>query len=302
MWGTPWKALWVWPAMLCLLAATSACSRLPPPAPTEIEIRAMTYNLKNPSSRTENRWVDRRPIMKNLLMMEDPDIFGTQEGFYFQVRDIAEDLKKYDWIGEGRGGGSRGELMAIFYKRDRFEPIAYDHFWLSDTPNVVGSRTWGHDNIRMVTWVRFKERETGTEFYFWNTHFDHRVQHAREESAKLIVRRIRSQEPRLPVIVTGDFNAAQDNVAHATMISTEEGKVRLLDSWDTAKQRENEGVSTGHGWGPPRENGRRIDWILVSPEFEALHWKVILYKEGDQWPSDHFPVMSVLRLPISGAP
>ncbi|MCH8333144.1 endonuclease/exonuclease/phosphatase family protein [Candidatus Sumerlaeota bacterium] len=285
------------PLSFCLVLATAgALLGAQPAAGGELTIRAMTYNLKNPSGRTENTWADRRPIMKNLLLAEDPDLLGTQEGYYFQVREIAADLGEYDWIGEGRGGGSSGELMAIFYKRDRFDPIQYGHFWLSDTPNVIASRSWGNSNIRMVTWVRFRERESGVEFYHFNTHFDHQVQFSREQSAKLMIRRIRERRPVLPVIVTGDFNASQTNVVHEIMLSSGEGGFGLFDSWDLAARREGEGISTGHGWGDPQSTNRRIDWVLISKEFESLSSRVNLYKENGQWPSDHFPVMSVLKL------
>ena len=119
-----------------------------------------------------------------------PDLIGTQEGLYPQIKDIAADQPAYDWIGLGRDGGSRGEFMAIFYRRDRFEPLEYEHFWLSDTPDVIASSTWGNGVRRMVTWAKFRDRTTGREFYFWNTHLDHEVQFAREKSAELIRQRI----------------------------------------------------------------------------------------------------------------
>ncbi len=71
--------------------------------------------------------------------------------------------------------------MAIYYRRARLEPLEFDHFWLSDTPDRIGSTSWGNTNRRMVTWVRFKDRESAQEFYFLNTHFDHQVQAAREK-------------------------------------------------------------------------------------------------------------------------
>ena len=58
-----------------------------------------------------------------------------------QLQDIAADLPAFQWIGVGRDGGSRGEFMAVFYRTARLEPLAFDHFWLSDTPEVsTGSR------------------------------------------------------------------------------------------------------------------------------------------------------------------
>ena len=71
--------------------------------------------------------------------------------------------------------------MAVFYRTARLEPLAFDHFWLSDTPEVIGSKNWGPSLARMVTWVKFRDRQTQRQFIFINTHFDHQVQEAREK-------------------------------------------------------------------------------------------------------------------------
>jgi endonuclease/exonuclease/phosphatase family metal-dependent hydrolase len=152
-------------------------------------VKVMTYNLRFASTNKPNAWPDRLPVMKQCLAEADPDIIGTQEGVYHQVKDLERALPQYRWIGTGRDGGSRGEFMAIFYKPQRFEPIEYDHFWLSDTPEVIASSTWGNSNRRMVTWVRFKDNSTGHQFYLANTHFDHQVQAAREKSSELLLSR-----------------------------------------------------------------------------------------------------------------
>ena len=66
----------------------------------------------------------------------------------------------------------------------------------------------------------------------------------------------------------------------------------LCDSWDGAPVHEGLGVSTFHNWRGPRDGGRRIDWILASPDFQCTRARVVLFSEAGQWPSDHFPVAS----------
>jgi endonuclease/exonuclease/phosphatase family metal-dependent hydrolase len=149
----------------------------------------MTYNLRFANMNKGEAWPTRRPIMHELIQKISPDIFGTQEGVYHQLNDVAADLPDYDWIGLGRDGGSKGEFMAIFFRKSRLEPLEFDHFWLSDTPDVIGSTSWGNKNRRMVTWIKFRDRSNGQEFYFWNTHFDHLIQDAREKSAELVRKR-----------------------------------------------------------------------------------------------------------------
>jgi hypothetical protein len=92
------------------------------------ELLIATYNLRYAGDAPPNAWPQRRPPLQALLDHYRPDLNGTQEGLYSQIKGIAADQPAYDWIGLGRDGGSRGEFMAIFGRRGRFEPLEYDHF------------------------------------------------------------------------------------------------------------------------------------------------------------------------------
>ncbi|MBD3002905.1 endonuclease/exonuclease/phosphatase family protein [Streptomyces sp. 5-10] len=256
-------------------------------------LAVMTFNLRYASDAEPNSWGQRRPVMRELLRRARPHLLGTQEGLYGQLRDIAHDLgQRYSWIGTGRMGGSRDEFMAVFYDTERLEPMEYDHFWLSDTPNVIGSNTWGGAVVRMVTWVRFHDRHTGEEFYALNTHLDHRSQNARERSAALITERLGGLDSALPRIVTGDFNvAAHGNPVYDAMLNGG----TLVDTWDTAERR-GPLYGTFHGFGPLVPDGDRIDWILTSPGVRTRHAVIDTYARDGQFPSDHLPVRTVLEL------
>lgn len=246
-------------AAVCLLLGTLSI-----PA---AELAVMTYNLRYASKTPPNAWPDRRPVMKALIRQYQPDLIGTQEGVYYQLRELAADLPEYQWIGLGRDGGSRGEFMAVFYRSERFEPIAYDHFWLSDTPELMGSTTWGHSNRRMVTWVRFKDRRNDAEFYFWNTHLDHQVQPAREKAAELIRSRVNKLDTQLPVLLVGDFNAiAGANKAYEILT----GDSFFMDTWPRAAERRNEAFNSFNGFETPVQKGERIDWILVRGKASSV--------------------------------
>ena len=253
-------------------------------------LRVMTYNLRYASMKGSEAWPDRRPAMKALLKQQAPDVMGTQEGVYHQLRDLAADLPEYDWIGTGRDGGSRGEFMAIYYRRERFEPLAYDHFWLSDTPEVIASSTWGNTNRRMVTSVRFKDRRSDKVFRLWNTHLDHALQHAREKAAELIKTRLAKMPSNEPVILMGDFNAeATRNPVYDTLTQG----IGFTDSWFAAAQRKNETLNSFNGFAKPVFNSARIDWILYRGDAEVTSAEVVVdgSPEGRQ-PSDHHPVLA----------
>jgi len=250
----------------------------------------MTYNIKHGNSGPPNTWQVRRPIMKKLLKQYAPDVIGMQEVLWKQVKDLAVDLKGYAWIGLGRNGGSHSEFMAIFYRQDRLDPLEFNHFWLSDYPEIMGSTTWGNTNRRMVTWVRFKDLKTNQEFYLMNTHFDHQVERARVNSAHLILQRIQRFRSGIPVFLMGDFNAPADS-SEPYRILVNQGP--FVDSWKTARIWRGEGLNTYNGFRPePRNNGRRIDWILYKGKIKVNSAEIVDFQVNGRYPSDHFPVVA----------
>jgi len=276
-------------ALLCLLGLVPSARS----GENSSSIKVMTFNLRYASDRGPNAWPDRRPVMAECIREAAPELIGTQEGLYRQLKDLSSDLPAYEWIGLGREGGSRGEFMAVFYRRDRFEPLAFDHFWLSDTPEVIGSTSWGNENRRMVTWVRFLDRDSGRELYFFNTHLDHQVQVAREKSAALIRDRIDALKTDLPVVLVGDFNAtAGANKAYDILV----GQGGFTDLWLAADERRGRTVKTFHNYRGPEEGDGRIDWILSRGRVHADWARIITMERNGQYPSDHFPVIASLRL------
>lgn len=265
---------------------------------TNATLCVMTYNLRYASATPPNAWPDRRPLMHELITNIAPDVIGTQEGLHTQLQDLASDLPDYAWTGVGRDDGkTKGEFMAVFYRKARLEALATNHFWLSDTPEVPGSTTWGNKNRRMVTWLKFRDRGAGQEFFLFNTHFDHEVQRAREESAKLIQRRIAALETRLPVLLIGDFNAdATANKAYDLL--TANGF--LADTWLAARERKGEGLGTFNNFqpGPPKDHDR-IDWILARGGVAVARAEIVTFSRAGQYPSDHFPVVTWLKLPAT---
>lgn len=281
-----------------LFGVVLLCLALPARAAEPLVV--MTYNLRYASTRAGEAWSERRPLVRDCIREVMPDLMGTQEGVYYQLKDVAADLPEYEWLGLGRDGGSRGEFMAIFYKRERFEPLEYDHFWLSDTPEVIASTTWGNSNRRMVTWVRFLDRANNQEFYLLNTHFDHQIQEAREKSARLIRERAAKLNPALPIILTGDFNAAAGaNPAYDTLV----GDGFFADTWNTAKERKGDiTLNTFNGFNPAVRESQRIDWILTRGAVQTTAITISDYSRDGRYPSDHFPVVAWLHLGPAAKP
>ncbi|CAM3532656.1 endonuclease/exonuclease/phosphatase family protein [Kibdelosporangium persicum] len=257
-------------------------------------LHVMSFNLRYASATEPNSWAARRPVMAQLLRREQPTVLGTQEGLYGQLKDIERDLPSYyDWIGMGRAGGSRDEFMAVYYDSRRLDPLEFDHYWLSDTPDVIGSKSWGNNVIRMVTWVRFGDLRTGRQFVVVNTHFDHESENSRQRSAELVRDRINALAPGLPVVLTGDFNAAAESTPTYDILM---GGAGLTDTWVAAAERRTPLYATFHGYRPLVPDGARIDWILARNGFAVQAAGINTYSQGGQFPSDHLPVQALLTL------
>jgi endonuclease/exonuclease/phosphatase family metal-dependent hydrolase len=291
---------WRRPARIVTLVLAALLLGAPPASARDAdrrgELRVMSFNLRFASDTPPNSWPERRPVMRRLLRQERPQLLGTQEGLYQQLRDIQADLPRhYDSIGEGRDGGSAGEAMQIFYDTRRLDPLEYRHYWLSDTPDVIGSKTWGGCCPRMVTWIRFLDRVTGKQFYAVNTHFEAFDALARQLSADLMLQRAGEEfAPALPVIATGDFN--EPARAGATVYDRLVTNGPFLDTWEEADQR-SALFATFHGYQPLVPDGDRIDWILTTPGATTSSAEILTFSSRGQFPSDHLPVQADVELP-----
>jgi endonuclease/exonuclease/phosphatase family metal-dependent hydrolase len=284
-----WNKPLTWGMVSTLGIIVAGCASISPQA-TSLTVRAMTFNLRYASEQPPHAWSTRRPLVANVIRNHTPDVIGTQEGLYSQIIDIAGDLPDYDWIGQGRAGGTQDEYCAIFYRRDRFDRVAEGHFWLSDTPDVVGSMTWGNRYRRMTTWVRLKDHQTSRTLLVVNTHWDHEVAEARQKSAELIRRRLTGFPADEPLLVLGDFNcAAGQSTPFATLLKG----TGLVDTWEAARDRRPSlPVNTYHAYRGIIDVGERIDWVLARRPLIVNTTEIVTAGKAGQWPSDHFPVFA----------
>ncbi len=262
----------------------------------ELHLDVMTFNIRFGTAHDrQNNWPNRQDMTVRMLQKFDADIVGTQELQDFQADFIVRWMPEYRWFGPHRGDALQ-ERSAILYKWREFLPVETGTFWLSETPDVYASQSWDAALPRICTWARFLHVETETDFYVYNTHFDHVGREARRHSMQLILDHIDEHAGDRPVIFLGDFNVTAERDDVYDMAVTDTG---FEDVWLTAAERE--GPTTT--WNAFREldpeSDRRIDWILTRGPFEADYIETITYSEDGRWVSDHFPVFARLRLDIS---
>lgn len=259
----------------------------------------MTINLRYGTANDgDHAWEYRRPIMMQMLQEYHPDIFGVQEGLRFQLDEIIEALPGYACFGEGRDGLDGSEHNAIFYNAHKLYCIEGNTMWLSETPNIVGSKSWESSLPRIATWGRFQVKSTGVPFYFYNAHFDHRSEQARSNSAKLVWSHVRDKDDIS--FMTGDFNCTKESFAWQYLTgktNSDTGETGgFADLWHKAEERINP-VATFHGFKGPHESNHRIDWILMKPELSVMKAETVIYQKNGLYASDHFGVYAEIEMP-----
>ena len=70
-------------------------------------------------------------------------------------------------------GKTAGEYAPLFYRKDKYEVLDSNTFWLAENPDSVGMMGWDAVCVRIATWAKFKDKATGKIFMAVNTHFDH---------------------------------------------------------------------------------------------------------------------------------
>lgn len=281
--------------LAALLLTTVAACHAPRRPATDAPLRVMTFNIRfdNPGDGV-NAWPNRKDWVGSLIRFHDADIIGVQEALLRQLTDLDARLPGFARVGVGRADGKTGgEYSAIYYRADRLALLDSGTFWLSETPEVPGSKGWDTNIERIATWARLRDRRSGCTWLQLNTHFDHIGEKARQEGARLIRRRLRTLAAGRPVIMTGDLNAEPTSVPYRVLTrdSIADGVAPLLDAYV---------VSRTGSYGPTGswnafkaiEPNRRIDYVLVSTPLVVTRHAILPDMWDNRFPSDHLPVMA----------
>ncbi|MBL8889120.1 MAG: endonuclease/exonuclease/phosphatase family protein [Planctomycetaceae bacterium] len=299
----PWIAmtvclLWVLPVNIA--AQSESNDRVVATQAQDRELRVMSFNIRfGTANDGDNHWNQRREFLVETIRAFQPDLLGTQETLAFQRDYLAEQLVDYDHLGVGRDDGKeRGEMMAIYWKRDCFEKLDSGHFWLSESPEVVASKSWDTSLPRMVTWVKLRDRRRtdAVPLVWFNTHFDHRGEQARLESAKLLRKKILAAAADSRIIVTGDFNAGEGSPPYAALFApAETGQPQIIDAYRQHQPQSVEHEGTFSGFDAKATSGARIDWVAVCDRWQIISAVIDRTQKDGRTPSDHFPINVVLR-------
>ena len=184
-------------------------------------------------------------------------------------------------------------ILNLFVK-NKNKIIKHNTFWLSKSPDKVGSQLWYSLYPRICT-TAVVELENGDKVRVYNTHLDCFLPQARDFGLKKLSQFIdkNRKEEKLPVIVMGDFNATPNS---KLMKNFKDGTYTSKKLF--AVQDVNEALysKTTMSMFKGREKGVHIDYIFVSEEFEIENAEVIKYNKAGKYPSDHYPIVAKLKI------
>ncbi len=262
--------------------------------------RVMSFNIRynNPNDGI-NAWPNRKDMVADLIQFYDVDLLGVQEALHGQMIDLEKRLTNYRWIGVGRDDGAeKGEYSAIFFLKSRFKLEDHGTFWLSETPDEKGSLGWDASCVRIVTWARLTELQSGKTFYFFNTHFDHKGLVARKKSAKLLLTKTFTIAGDLPIIITGDFNSTDTSVIYQTLTKPDKEnnlKYYFRDARFITETPPYGPDDTYNGFGRSKRS-RRIDYVFVNEGICVKKHGILTENWRGIYPSDHMPVLADLLI------
>jgi endonuclease/exonuclease/phosphatase family metal-dependent hydrolase len=251
-------------------------------------LNVMTFNIRVASGQHEDpiRWDGgRSTLVKRVIIERGTDIVGTQECEQMQQTYLQNNLIGYQVVGEASGSGTN----SIFFKQVRFEMLESGKFWLSETPDKPGSKSWDSGYIRMAVWLKLRDKFTGKQYFVINTHIDHIGVMAQQKQVEVLLQKIEELRAGLPVILTGDFNMRPEN-ANIGVITNSFSHTR-----DVAQTKEGLDYSY-HGYSVTPSNERYLaDYIFVSNDFNVDYYSVLPEKLDGNFVSDHAPVLAKLK-------
>lgn len=251
-----------------------------------------TFNIRCDCGQDgNNNFEFRAPLIKKAVEKYNSDIIGFQEVRLHVYQWLKKNLSpEYTVVGCGRSENLEDEHMIIAFKTDKFDLLEMTTKWLSDTPDVYGSRFQDQSIFpRIYTKFLLRNVEERKFLYVYVTHLDHESAYARAEGLRQMVRAMDKDrtEHNIPAILMGDFN---EDARNFDMNSVLKGlNIQIKDvSQDS-------GV-TFHNFGVDCEEVGKIDYIFATPEFQQHGVKTWQDCQDGVYLSDHYPVSVDLEL------
>jgi endonuclease/exonuclease/phosphatase family metal-dependent hydrolase len=263
----------------------------------EMPVRVLSFNIrfKNTGDKGDRSWDVRKDLAAQVIAEDKPDLIGFQEALRPMLDDLGTAVPGYQEIGVGREDGKTlGEYSCLWIRKDRFAVQDSGTFWLSETPDIPNSMSWGNKITRICTWAKLLDKPSNRVLHFYNVHLDHQSQEARLKGSQQVLKHIQEHAGQGPWVWTGDFNAGEDN---AVITGIKASPLKPVDSWrvlhpEVAKEKS----GTFHTFTGVQHEAK-IDYVFVPEGTKLVDAEIVHLSKGTVFPSDHFPVRATVVFP-----
>ena len=249
-------------------------------------IRIMSFNILNSGAQFKNR----EQSIAALIRSTDPDLIGLQEFTDEMIPYLSCLTESYGFTGKARASQQSNERCCVVYRKSRFRLLSSKTFWLSDTPEVPGSKYVLSMFPRIVTVAVLEDLENRNIFTFANTHLDHLLPPARKQQTDTLRKLLKENRKGDFLFLTGDFNCTLDSEAARAILDDPE-----LNLKNTARYSRKDRLWDFVHMASSRY--RPIDIIFVSKELEVKDFTPLSGLYEGKYPSDHTPIIASVLPP-----
>ncbi len=257
-----------------------------------MKVKLISSNIRfdNPADGA-NSWSHRRLHLTELLLSHSPDVIATQEGRFDQLKDFEILLKDFIIIDHHRSWIKERMYPSFYLRKQAFEVLRSGDLWLSETPQIAGSKSFESAFPRLMTWTEVQLKNSELKFFMVNTHLDHVKRETRLHQVKVLAQEIKKEwDGQSSLFIFGDFNDDPDSPVRQVLT---DHFPKLIDSWRIFNATEE---TSHHAFQGECQNGSRIDWILVDNQIEVKACIMDKSKPEGHYPSDHFPVVCTINI------
>lgn len=253
----------------------------------EDAIGVMSFNLMAGAQKGDKR-VDR---VIEIILKYRPAVIGVQEATDNWMGILRERLGDiYTVVGVGRNAEGHDEHSAILYRTAQFDCLESGTKWLSDTPDVAGSKFADSHYTRIMTYALLSRKSDGKQFLHVNTHLDYGTTN-KEEQVKVEQMQVMFEEiaklPEAPTIITGDFNATVGSPVYELIM--EKG---YEDSCPASLV----SAPTYHGLMGTTGTPGHIDFAFGKGMQSIDYYRICNERVDNENVSDHYPIFAILAL------
>ncbi len=251
-------------------------------------MKLLNFNLRCADDPNGHSIGERGFRIIDLIYDYDADICGFQEGYHNWERELKpldQDFDHYYLYAD-----TNQEFIGMWWRKDRYELVDTDHFWLSPTPDHP-SKGWdgGFGIPRICVRVSLRELKSGKVIHYYNSHFDGSDISARE-SAQLIIHKAEELGRGEAVFCSADFNMTTYSPGWYSM------RTFFKDVREEIAPENKQGTLCIY-----KEIGedmhKLIDFIFYTGEgVQAKSYEVITRLYDGKFPSDHYGLIAEFDL------